>query len=639
VSDLAIDSKVFQILKIIKKKACCSLDYLAGIIGVSTRTIRNYISQINGELGGIASLVNIKGEGYCLLINDQKVFEDWFEKRILEQNVLNSPQKRMAFIIGRLLNNNENNTLDELAFDMNIGRTTLVNELKKMAVVLESYNLKVRGKQNKGMYLNGNELDLRFFVLDNLYDFLYSNYDLDENIQNEVLKIVNKYELDVITQKRLMSFIIVMLDRFLKNHPLQDDSKKYKKLLDTQDYQIALEIMAVIEKSLSIKISKFEIFFITLSIFGRRTPANNRAMVDLKITAAMRRLLMLIIEEIGLDVKIIHENETFFQELQYHLAFMFNRLMFGLRLKNPLLTDVKEKYPLAYKMAEIAGQVIQREYNLTVCEDEIGYIAFYFSILIVQNEIKVKSLRKVAVICETGRVTAKLVAIQLQRILNQNAVIDIHSETTITKECLKKYDIVFTTVKLSFTDELPVILIDEFFDEKRASKQIEKVTYLQKYNLQGMENCNSILKTLINEEKFFILDSKKSYAENINNMVNTLIRRDCLDENFSERLKAREKKGSMVFARYIALPHTFNYKSDKIELALGVFPEATMVAGKEVKLVFLLGIPKQTDYASLLLKIYDEIIKIATDEKSMNKLTKAQKYEEITKWLEQVVAS
>ncbi|MFK4997902.1 PRD domain-containing protein [Bacillus sp. N9] len=105
---------------------------------------------------------------------------------------------------------------------------------------------------------------------------------------------------------------------------------------------------------------------------------------------------------------------------------MINRLMFGLRLKNPLLADVKEKYPVAYKMAQIAGQVIESKYELDVTEDELGYLAFYFGVFISKNDVKVKRFQKAAIICGTGRGTAKLVAIQLERILNHNTEIHLY---------------------------------------------------------------------------------------------------------------------------------------------------------------------------------------------------------------------
>jgi lichenan operon transcriptional antiterminator len=68
---------------------------------------------------------------------------------------------------------------------------------------------------------------------------------------------------------------------------------------------------------------------------------------------------------------------------------------------------------------------------------------------------------------------------------------------------------------------------------------------------------------------------------------------------------------------------------------LGVFPKTAMADGKEIKLVFLLGIPEKTEYdASLLVKIYDEIMQIAGNELLVNRLADTASYEELTHYLE-----
>jgi lichenan operon transcriptional antiterminator len=637
-SDFTMDERVFQVLEIARKKSHTTLEYFAEAMGVSSRTIRNYIKQLNSDLNGIAILENEKGKGYSLSIINQQLFERLIERNNAKKDLLDSPKRRIALIIDRLINNDESYTMDELAHEMNIGRTTLVNELKRASVSLKTYNLEVQGKQNIGIQLNGKELDLRFFIIDNVYDFLYNTYPLDQDIIEAIVRVSQKYDLESTTYTRLLQFIIVMLDRLLKNHPLEEINENHHKLVDTNDYRIAQEIVKAIEKQLPIKVPKPEILFITIPIAGRRTPTNNRTMADITITEEVKSLLELIVEQVGFKKEIIIENESFFKDLQYHLTFMLNRLLFGLRLKNPLLADVKEKYPVAYKMAEIAGQVIESEYDLKVSDDELGYIAFYFGVLIAQSDIKGKRLRKAAVVCGTGRGTAKLVSTQLQRILNQETEIDLFSDQEVSEAVLADYDIVFSTVKISFESDTPLILINEIFDEKSVSRKIEKVTYMQQFKLKDDDQGHhSILKRLINRDKFFILDSTDTYHESVRKMIRNLVEKGYLDEGFVERLNEREAKGSMVFDNFIALPHTFNSNSDRIELALGVFPEKVIVDGKEIKLVFLLGIPEQQTENSehLLVKIYDEIIHIATDKELVEYLATTKSYEGLSQYLEQ----
>ena len=640
VSDFIFDGNGIRILEIVMRRDYTSLEFLSEALGVSTRTIRNYIKQVNDELQDIATLKNKRGKGYWLSIKSTSQFNHLMRKISRNRDKIDSPKRRIAFIIDRLINSDKNYTLDELAFELNIGRTTLINELAKASVSLASYNLKIYGKQNTGMKLSYQEHDLRFFILENIYDILYVSSPLDQDIADEIENVATHHDLEASTKKKLFEFIVVMLERLLKKHPLEKVKEEHLKLLHSNDLKIAGEICSVIERKLSVKIPKAEMMFISIPIAGRRTPTNNRTMTEIQITDEVKGLLAKIIEQIGFKQEIVEENPVFFLDLQYHLTFMLNRLMFGLRLNNPMLRDVKEKYPVAFKMAKIAGNVIEREYSINVSEDELGYIAFYFEVFISQNDYKVKHFRKAAVVCGTGRGTAKLIKDQLQRILSEKIQLDILSETEITKEQLNDYDIVFSTVKLLCKTDTPVIKMNEIFDENMISKKIEEVAYMQSFKLDAKDNHNSILYHLITKDKFFILNSSVSYHDNLFFMVDQLVRKKYLDNDFKKRLKVREEKGSMVFDHFIALPHTFNEGSDSLEVALGVLPKKITADGREIRLIFLLGIPEQQVKVDLneqqLINVYDEIIRIANNEQLINQLTSSTSYKEAGQFLKYV---
>lgn len=119
-----------EIVEICHKRDFTKLQALAEQLNVSNRSINNYINQLNENLKGIAQIKNKRGKGYYLLIENQ---ENW--NHILEEYEMNGHQydclqKRIAFIIKKLMDN-QVTTMDELAEDLNVGRTTLVNDLKR----------------------------------------------------------------------------------------------------------------------------------------------------------------------------------------------------------------------------------------------------------------------------------------------------------------------------------------------------------------------------------------------------------------------------------------------------------------------------------------------------------------------------
>ena len=92
--------------------------------------------------------------------------------------------------------NDENPVLTEdLAFEMSIGRTTLVGDLKKIREALKKYNIEIVGKTNTGLKLQGEEIDLRLFVLENLYEEIYKDHELDYDVKEELDKIFSDLKL------------------------------------------------------------------------------------------------------------------------------------------------------------------------------------------------------------------------------------------------------------------------------------------------------------------------------------------------------------------------------------------------------------------------------------------------------------
>lgn len=236
-----------------------------------------------------------------------------------------------------------------------------------------------------------------------------------------------------------------------------------------------------------------------------------------------------------------------------------------------------------------------------------------------------------AVICGSGVLTARIISSQLKKILSTEAILDIYSSNEVSEELLNEYDLVCSTFKLNCNIDTPIIYMKEIFDEHEFRNQIEQVKFTEKLEVPLLQGVDSILLSILDEDKFFVLDNSLSYDDNISFMVDSLYDNGYLDENFKERLKIREDNSTMVFDKHIAIPHVVNYKSDNIVLALGVFDDSLIVEeNRDVKLVFLLGIPEELGENEIfLIKIYNEIISIAKDENKIKEISKLKKYKDL----------
>lgn len=620
------DNRIAGLLQYLRRTPVTTVSTLASRLGVSERTVRNDIKQINEELKDCAVIDGAQGK-YSLRIFQEERFREIFSQIIQEDDFLNSSRNRMDYMFGKLMRSEQPLLADELAYEMNVGRTTLMNDLKKLRAEIEPYHLTIVGKTSQGLLLHGSEIEIRKYVLDNAYEPIYRTYPLDEEIVDAIADTFTQHSFEKSVRDSFEQFATLMLDRFLTGHYIGELPPKYYNLTARPEFEIFDQLIDRFAEILRIDFPVEERLFVFLPIVGMRTPADVQDMHTIALDETVRPLLKHILCQIKAEMDITIESRDFTEEFLYHLMFMLNRLRFRVRLQNPMLDDIREKYPLAYQMAGIASRVITREYGLTVTEDERGYLASYFGVFLTENDLRQEKPFRVAVVCGTGRVTARLVAVQLKKILDSSAELQLFADEKVTPELLNEFDIVLTTVDLMCSCDRPIIRIHEIFNDRELIHKIEKAKYWDQVDVPILDNNWFVMTGLLDESRFFVLDGAESYDAAVETMVERLTESGQVDEGFAQRLRERERKGTMVFDHSIAIPHSVQYAGDKLVLAIGVFSKPLEYRDHEIRVIFLLGLPSQVAAEdSFLIRVYDEIITIAQDEELLNKLAAADSF-------------
>lgn len=618
------DNRLANLLQLLYQTPGAAVSTLAWKLEVSERTVRNDIKQLNDLLRGCAAVEGAQGR-YTLRVFDTERFQKVFAALSEADDFLNSPRNRMDYLFGRLMRSDRPLLTDELAYEMNVGRTTLMSDLKKLRAELEPYRLEILGKTSKGLMLRGQESDIRKYVLDQNYAQLYRDYPLDDEIGDAVAETLIPFEKSV--QQSFSQFLTLMLDRFLNGHYIGALSASYYNLTARPEFAVVDELVDRIAAILRVELPVEEKLFVLLPIIGMRTPADVQNMQAIALDRSVRGLMDKVLRQIRAEMDIHMESGEFTDEFLYHLMFMINRLRFHVRLQNPMLGDLKEKYPLAWQMAGIAARVVAEDYGLTVTDDERGYLASYFGVFLEESGARQRRTFRVAVVCGTGRVTARLVAAQLKKVLDSSAELTLFADERATAELLDGFDIVLTTVELSCTCSRPVIRIHEIFNEQELLHKIEKARYWDQVDVPMLDNNWFVMTGLLDESRFFRLDGADSYDAAVAQMVHSLTRSGQVDADFLERLRARERRGTMVFDHAVAIPHTVQEAGDRLVLAVGVCSEPIRHQGHEIRIIFLLGLPQQADGEDgLLIRVYDEIIRITQDNDLLGRITAADSF-------------
>ena len=585
------DNRAADILYILGHKSGVTVASIAKKLGVSERTVRNDIRQLNDDLEGSAAIEGSQGR-YTLRIFEPEQYKKAFDKICNIDGVFGTPRGRQNYVFGELMRADGPLLTDELAYEMNVGRTTLISDLKRLREEIEPYGLSVVGKTSKGMILQGKELDIRTYVLENCFDALYSDYPLDHEIQELIRSELTRKAFEKQVGRQFERYLLLMMDRFLTGHFIGTLTDAYYNLTANGEFFRVNNMIDQIGGILHVDFPVEEKIFAFLPIAGMRTPADLGSVQEMELDATIGPLSEKIMRQIKEELDISIDPRDFAEEFSYHLMFMLNRLRFKIHQPNSILEELKSKFPLAYEMSGIAARVIEREQGLRVNQDERGHLASYFGVFLEENNLGQRRPFRIAVICGTGRVTARLISVQLKRI------------------------------------------VDSQVQMKELKQKLEKARYWDKVDIPVLDSNQYIMSSLLDENKVFFFEKGRSYTDALDEMIEILTDEGYVDEGFGDRLAEREEKGTMVFDNGVAIPHGIQTANDRMLLAMGIFEEPARHKGHEVRIIFFMALPEQSDMDDMLMiRVYDELLEISRNTDMLDAIARTQNYQELLRVL------
>lgn len=114
-------------------------------------------------------------------------------------------------------------------------------------------------------------------------------------------------------------------------------------------------------------------------LLGTKLLSQTKSQVDHVINDEILHLVHFVLEKIEEQLELgIQNDQELILGLSLHLKPAVNRIKFGMNIRNPMLQDIKNNYPLAYEAGIIAGIAVKEYTGIEMDENEIGYLALHF---------------------------------------------------------------------------------------------------------------------------------------------------------------------------------------------------------------------------------------------------------------------
>ena len=143
--------------------------------------------------------------------------------------------------------------------------------------------------------------------------------------------------------------------------------------------------------------------------------------------------------------------------LAHHLDRLSVRLRYGLPVHNPLLNEVKARYPEIHAVAEQLGVVVAEHFHSAVPEDEVGYVTMYLCGAMERSQLKPG--RRAIVVCPSGMATAWILVSRIQAEFPQLELANVMSARAFSTLERADADLVITTVEIEHAT-IPIVVVN-----------------------------------------------------------------------------------------------------------------------------------------------------------------------------------
>ncbi|WP_209124133.1 BglG family transcription antiterminator [Alkalihalobacillus sp. BA299] len=614
-----------------------SSEYLAKVVQVTSRTIRNDMKELELLLSKHgASIKSVRGKGYQLEIHDEQLFRVMLQE-IFRYDELglgfspNSPDDRVRLLLKKLLLSDEFIKLDDLAEELFISKSTLQNDLQEVKKILKKYEITTEIRPNYGFRIKGEERKLRFCMS----EYLLNRNEVDiidgsisilpeaemQSIKSIIINYVNKYDLEIsdIGINNLIVHIAIACRRIRNGNHVSMYPEELKEIIHEREYNIAIEIVNQVKKSLKVSFPEPEIAYIAIHLLGTKMVTESKigdsqikALMDNEIYQLTKKIIDTVEEKLKLGIKNDKELQV---SLCIHLKPAINRLRYGMNLRNPMLNEIKSYYPVSFQAGVIAGLVLKEELDIDISENEIGYIALHLGAAVERTKMNDRP-RRCIIVCASGAGSARLLNYKLQsRFGSKLEILGTTEYYRLSQMSLHSLDFIISTIPISKKLSVPVIEVNTIL----GGEDIEKIESI-------FSTADKDTFEYTREELVFLQQKFKTKEEVIHFLGENLQQLGLVDQNYTDSVLEREAVSPTCFGNLVAIPHPIVPQTESTFWAICTLEKPIMWDKKPVQFICLLNVEKNS--SKDLQKMYNILVSIVDSKDLIQQLLKCNTYTE-----------
>lgn len=611
-----------------------SAQALASYLHTTTRSVRNYVTEVNERYSSPVIRTSHKGYKWDGASKASSPF-------LKQEDSFDSPEKRRRHVLRELcflntINEEGNCTIQGLCDKMAVSDHTLMADIEPLREELRSSRLHLRIRKD-ALSINGKESDIRSFI----FDLISSRH---ETLNREVLqkvypaipvgdygaylhKVLNRHGLDIDAYHKdpLFLMIIIQVMRTENRHPVSPDEVQIPDIEKRDEYAAASEILDSVSKQYSLPFSRWERYYLTVLLIATCHRISFESVsFPQEIVDTVERVLF----HLENHDQISYHEDGFPLRVYDYVERLKDSCAFHISVVNPLRSSLRNYAPVLHNYAAWIMIDLKETFHLQPDADQISF----FEMLLLSYRRKRKT-RHFHISCTLvlpscyglEETLADKIQDHFHRLISIEHVID-----SCRVSDLPESDLYISLLPIKDRPHSVVISPALTAENYRAiQNEISLIEHEKRYR-----SFEIYLRSYSKEEFFERNRSFSSKEEVVDHICRKLQEEHCVREGFKEDILRREETDSTSYHHMIAVPHAITQNVQKNAIYVLMSDRPIPWDSHRVNMVVLVAMERQlNDDFELFL---DVLIRLFESRNNMKFLLEATDHRSFLEKLEKI---
>ncbi|WP_461225728.1 BglG family transcription antiterminator [Lacticaseibacillus suihuaensis] len=608
---------------------------LATYLGVSPRTVKNYVHNLNTAQATAVVQSSYRGYEITPKAGQSAIRQARTTASPIPQNYA----ERAQFINQRFLLMHTNMlNLYDLSTQLFVSIQTIKNDLDRMTLSYANFHVQYivhrdtvtlqaseQALRRLGKYTLFEGSDKSFFDLSE-FESLFPTVSMT-TLHRLVQQTVDNYDFYIndFARRNLVLHLAIAIIRIQGKNYLQDAPTPLKTPQD-RVHRAALELADAMAAAFRIELTKDErnnIYLLLKTNVNFSNPFSGEV-ADNELDPAVLAFTRHVTAALGHQYYVDLSNPTFIKLLAIHFQSLHTRLLHHQQTISAVSPVVRVAYPIIFDMAVFTVVAFEKHFRLQVTADEATYIALHLGGEMARQRVDDEKVQAVLVCPEYLHLGTHLIRQLQQRFGEDMALVaTLPDATQLTRYA---YDLLLTTVPLprqltsqKLTIEVPLLGLSG--TQTDISDAIEIIK-----NREARAIFHSRFDELFSPQLFWpAADAIADKNAAMTRMAQAMKQAGKVQASFLQSILDRDAASSTGFPN-IAIPHSLNMDAVKTSIAVMLCPGGLRWGEQVVKLVLVIAIPRAD--GAMFRKLYQYLIQILSEGNNAQLLSRCQSYAE-----------